>query len=182
MVSRDARALPCAAVVAARASARRIHSSPADFARPLRSTPSPPLPPPGPAPPAPGLASPSAAPPVRGLDLLQQIPCRRRPGPAPPALRSSPPSTGPPRSSVPFFFPFSHWCLSPWWADREEDKGGGSVLRAPRVTTRPATVCIFFCLITDRDCVTHRPSTSRLYFDVCIDFTDLLFLFDPTAW
>ena len=56
------------------------------------------------------------------------------------------------------------------------------MLRAPRVTTRPAAVCIFFCSITDRDCVAHRPSTSRLYFDVGVDFTGLFFLSDPAAW
>jgi len=37
-------------------------------------------------------------------------------------------------------------------------------------------------LIRDRDCVAHRPSTSRLYLDVGIDFTGLFFLSDPAAW
>ena len=37
---------------------------------------------------------------------------------------------------------------------------------------------IIFCSITDRDCVARRPSTSRLYFDVGIDFTGLFFIFD----
>jgi hypothetical protein len=40
----------------------------------------------------------------------------------------------------------------------------------------------FFCPIRDRDCVAHRPSTSRLYLDVGIDFTGLFFLSDPAAW
>jgi len=34
----------------------------------------------------------------------------------------------------------------------------------------------------DRDCIAHRPSTSRLFFDVDIDFTGLLFLSNPAAW
>jgi len=34
----------------------------------------------------------------------------------------------------------------------------------------------------DRDCVAHRPSTLRLFFDVDIDFTGLLFLSNPAAW
>jgi len=39
-----------------------------------------------------------------------------------------------------------------------------------------------FYSITDRDCVAHRPSTSRLYFDVGVDFTGLFFFSDPAAW
>ena len=34
-----------------------------------------------------------------------------------------------------------------------------------------ATVSFLVYPITDRDCVAHRPSTSRLYFDVGVDFT-----------
>ena len=39
-----------------------------------------------------------------------------------------------------------------------------------------------FCPIRDQDCVARHPSTSRLYFDVSIDFTGLFFLSDPAAW
>ena len=45
-----------------------------------------------------------------------------------------------------------------------------------------ATVYFLFCSITDRDCVAHRPSTLRLYFDVSVDFTGLFFLYDLAAW
>jgi len=36
--------------------------------------------------------------------------------------------------------------------------------------------------IRDRDCVARRPSTSRLYFDVGVDFTGHFFLSDLAAW
>jgi len=39
-----------------------------------------------------------------------------------------------------------------------------------------ATVSFLVYPITDRDCVAHRPSTSRLYFDVGVDFTGLFFI------
>jgi len=37
------------------------------------------------------------------------------------------------------------------------------------------------CPIRDRDCITHRPSTSRLYFDVGIDFIVFFLAFDCAA-
>jgi hypothetical protein len=43
-------------------------------------------------------------------------------------------------------------------------------------------VSLFFCPIRDRDCVARCPSTSRLNFDVGVDFTGLFFLSDPAAW
>ena len=52
------------------------------------------------------------------------------------------------------------------------------MLRAPRVLHKMLLCVFFFCSITDRDCVAHRPSTSRLYFDVGVDFTGLFFVFD----
>jgi len=62
------------------------------------------------------------------------------------------------------------------------------MLHAPEGPTRDGAADFFlvislnFYSITDRDCVAHRPSTSRLYLDVGIDFTGLFFLSDPAAW
>jgi hypothetical protein len=39
----------------------------------------------------------------------------------------------------------------------------------------------FFCPIRDRDCVAHSPSTTRLYFNISINFTGLFFVHDCAA-
>ena len=53
------------------------------------------------------------------------------------------------------------------------------MLGVPEGYPRDVVVYLFlFYPIRDWDCVTHRPSTSRLYFDVDVDFTSLFFIFD----
>ena len=55
-------------------------------------------------------------------------------------------------------------------------------MRIPEVLHELMLHPFLFCLIRDRDCVARHPSTSRLYFDIVIDFTGLFFLSDPVAW
>jgi len=68
------------------------------------------------------------------------------------------------------FPPLALWCVSPWWANREEDRGVLCYAH-PGILQDLLLHRLFFCWITDRDCVTRRPSTSRLYRNVGVDFT-----------
>ena len=43
-------------------------------------------------------------------------------------------------------------------------------------------VSLVFYLISDRDCVAHRLSTSHLYFNIGIDFTGFFLDYDCVAW
>jgi len=76
-----------------------------------------------------------------------------------------------PPSSVPFFFPLSHCGVFHLGGQIGKRIGGVLCYAHPGILQDLLLHRLFFCSITDRDCVTRRPSTSRLYRNVGVDFT-----------
>jgi len=76
-----------------------------------------------------------------------------------------------PPSSVPFFFPLSHCGVFHLGGQIGKRIGGVLCYAHPGILQDLLLHRLFFCSITDRDCVTRRPSTSHLYRNVGVDFT-----------